>query len=58
MSQQAGSLLYAQQAEQAGGNPGAAGPGAGTAGGAGAPGGSAGGDDVVDAEIIDEDNKK
>jgi molecular chaperone DnaK len=58
VSQQAGSLLYAQQAEQAGGNAGAAGPGAGAAGGAGAPGGNAGGDDVVDAEIIDEDNKK
>ncbi|WP_033343450.1 molecular chaperone DnaK [Catenuloplanes japonicus] len=63
VSQQAGSLLYQQQSEQAGaeGAPGAAGPGA---AGAGAPGaGAAGGpktgqDDVVDAEIIDEDNKK
>ncbi|MFI5840951.1 molecular chaperone DnaK [Catenuloplanes sp. NPDC051500] len=62
VSQQAGSLLYQQQSEQAGaeGAPGAAGPGA----GAGAPGaGAAGGpkaaqDDVVDAEIIDEDDKK
>ncbi|MEU1752246.1 molecular chaperone DnaK [Micromonospora matsumotoense] len=53
VSQQAGSLLYAQQAE--GEQPGAAGPGAG-AGAAGAP--KAGGpDDVVDAEIVDEDKK-
>ncbi|MEU4367229.1 molecular chaperone DnaK [Micromonospora chersina] len=54
VSQQAGSLLYSQQqGEQAA--PGAAGPGA----GAGAPGGAqAGGpDDVVDAEIVDEDKK-
>jgi molecular chaperone DnaK len=59
VSQQAGSLLYAQQAEQQGaadeaGAPGAAGPGAGTAGGRAA----GGADDVVDAEIVDEDNKK
>ncbi|MEH1014861.1 molecular chaperone DnaK [Micromonospora sp. CPCC 206060] len=49
VSQQAGSLLYAQQAEQA---PQAdAGPGA--------TGAKAGGqDDVVDAEIVDEDGKK
>jgi molecular chaperone DnaK len=61
-SQKAGSLLYAQNAaagadEQAG----AAGA-AGAAGGAsaGAQGGTAGsqGEDVVDAEIVDEDNKK
>ncbi|NES26016.1 molecular chaperone DnaK [Micromonospora terminaliae] len=54
VSQQAGSLLYSQQqGEQAG--PGEAGPGA----GAGGPGGAqAGGpDDVVDAEIVDEDKK-
>ncbi|GAB3353935.1 molecular chaperone DnaK [Micromonospora halotolerans] len=54
VSQQAGSLLYSQQqGEQAG--PGEAGPGA----GAGATGGpQAGGpDDVVDAEIVDEDKK-
>ncbi|KKK07065.1 molecular chaperone DnaK [Micromonospora sp. HK10] len=56
VSQQAGSLLYAaqqgEQGEQAG--PGAAGPG-----GAGATGGpqAGGGDDVVDAEIVDEDKK-
>ncbi|MEV0425021.1 molecular chaperone DnaK [Micromonospora sp. NPDC049836] len=55
VSQQAGSLLYSaqqgEQGEQAG--PGAAGPGA------GAPGGpqAGGGDDVVDAEIVDEDKK-
>ncbi|MEV4388534.1 molecular chaperone DnaK [Micromonospora sp. NPDC049580] len=54
VSQQAGSLLYSQQAEQGqqpGGEagPGATGPQAGAAGGA---------DDVVDAEIVDEDGKK
>ncbi|GFJ79767.1 molecular chaperone DnaK [Phytohabitans houttuyneae] len=56
VSQQAGSLLYAQQAEQA--TPGDAGAdtGAGAAGAAGA--GSAKQDDVVDAEIVDEDDKK
>jgi molecular chaperone DnaK len=65
VSQQAGSLLYAQQAEQAGpgaGGPGAGGPGAGGPGaggpGAGGPGGARSADDVVDAEIIDEDGKK
>lgn len=57
VSQQAGSLLYAQQAEQ--GQPGGeAGPGA--AGATGATGGAqtGGADDVVDAEIVDEDGKK
>jgi molecular chaperone DnaK len=63
VSQQAGSLLYAQQqADQ----PGAAGPGAGPggagagagAGPAGSTGPSGGPDDVVDAEIVDEDDKK
>ncbi|MFG3301390.1 molecular chaperone DnaK [Micromonospora chersina] len=56
VSQQAGSLLYSQQQGEQGA-PGAAGPGAGA--GAGAPGGAqAGGpDDVVDAEIVDEDKK-
>ncbi|MFC4149130.1 molecular chaperone DnaK [Micromonospora mangrovi] len=53
VSQQAGSLLYAQQGEQ-GEQPGAAGPGAGATGGAQA----GGADDVVDAEIVDEDGKK
>ncbi|WFE25804.1 molecular chaperone DnaK [Solwaraspora sp. WMMD791] len=61
VSQQAGSALYAQQAEQQGqpGGPGAAGPGAAGpgAGAAGAPGGAAGPDDVVDAEIIEDDKK-
>ncbi|WDZ86125.1 molecular chaperone DnaK [Micromonospora cathayae] len=53
VSQQAGSLLYAQQqAEQGGEQPGAAGPGGTQAG----P--KAGADDVVDAEIVDEDGKK
>lgn len=60
VSQQAGSLLYSQQAEQGqqpGGEPG---PGAtGATGAAGATGAQAGGaDDVVDAEIVDEDGKK
>ncbi|SCL59491.1 molecular chaperone DnaK [Micromonospora citrea] len=56
VSQQAGSLLYNQQGEQ----PGEAGPGAAGAGATGGPqaGGPAGGaDDVVDAEIVDEDKK-
>jgi molecular chaperone DnaK len=66
VSQQAGSLLYAQQAEQANAAGGAGGPGgAGAAGdpgaageGPGAPGtGPAGGDDVVDAEIVEDDKK-
>ncbi|QKW11437.1 molecular chaperone DnaK [Verrucosispora sp. NA02020] len=65
VSQEAGSLLYAQQAEQPQGGEagGAAGAGAGAgAAGAGATGGPAGGarpgaDDVVDAEIVDEDKK-
>ncbi|GIF50376.1 molecular chaperone DnaK [Asanoa ferruginea] len=62
VSQQAGSLLYnaQQQGEQAGpgaagapGPDGAAGPGTG-----GAPGGNGGGpDDVVDAEIVEDDKK-
>ncbi|PZF97144.1 molecular chaperone DnaK [Micromonospora deserti] len=55
VSQQAGSLLYAQQSEQ---QPGEAGAGAGATGGAQAGGPQAGGaDDVVDAEIVDEDKK-
>ncbi|MFI0791896.1 molecular chaperone DnaK [Micromonospora rubida] len=58
VSQQAGSLLYAsQQADQAeaGQQPGAAGA---AGAGAGATGAQAGGaDDVVDAEIVDEDKK-
>jgi molecular chaperone DnaK len=66
VSQQAGSLLYAQQAEQANaaggagaagaaGGPGAAGdaPGAGPTG----AGPADGGDDVVDAEIVEDDKK-
>ncbi|MEE6258318.1 molecular chaperone DnaK [Plantactinospora sonchi] len=56
VSQQAGSLLYAQQAEQGQQAPGA---GAGDTGPTGATGGPKGGaDDVVDAEIVDEDDKK
>jgi molecular chaperone DnaK len=56
VSQEAGSKLYAQQqAEQAAPGAGAgaagAGPGSTTAGSAGGP------DDVVDAEIVDEDKK-
>ncbi|MFC0507349.1 molecular chaperone DnaK [Micromonospora costi] len=57
VSQQAGSLLYAQQSEQgqqqAGGQ---AGPGAGATGGT-QTGAAGGADDVVDAEIVDEDKK-
>jgi molecular chaperone DnaK len=56
VSQQAGSLLYAQQAEQPGPGDAGANAGAGAAGAAGA--GSANQDDVVDAEIVDEDDKK
>ncbi|MFG1845627.1 molecular chaperone DnaK [Micromonospora carbonacea] len=57
VSQQAGSLLYASQQAEQGEQPGAAGPGAGP--GAGATGGAkaGGADDVVDAEIVDEDKK-
>ncbi|MDG4834575.1 molecular chaperone DnaK [Solwaraspora sp. WMMD1047] len=64
VSQQAGSLLYAQQAEQAA--PGAGGPGgedapgaagAGTAGPGAGPTGAKGPDDVVDAEIVEDDKK-
>ncbi|MET7819846.1 molecular chaperone DnaK [Micromonospora zamorensis] len=63
VSQQAGSLLYSQQAEQGqqpGGEPGPGATGAtGAAGATGATGPQAGGaDDVVDAEIVDEDGKK
>ncbi|MEV0718849.1 molecular chaperone DnaK [Asanoa sp. NPDC050611] len=63
VSQQAGSLLYSQQQaeQQAGpGGPGTAGPGPdGAAGpGTGAPGGNGSGpDDVVDAEIVEDDKK-
>ncbi|MGY1763943.1 molecular chaperone DnaK [Geodermatophilus sp. SYSU D00779] len=58
VSQEVGGALYAQQAEA-----GAAGAtGAGAAGDAGTPGGATGAtasdDDVVDAEIIDEDNDR
>ncbi|RKN14047.1 molecular chaperone DnaK [Micromonospora musae] len=58
VSQQAGSLLYSQQQAEQGGpageQPGGqAGPGAGATGGAKA----GGADDVVDAEIVDEDKK-
>ncbi|WP_238009189.1 molecular chaperone DnaK [Dactylosporangium sp. AC04546] len=57
VSQQAGSALYEQQRQQQA--PGGDAPGAGAAG-ASAGGTTAGNgpDDVVDAEIIDEDNKK
>ncbi|MEU1646144.1 molecular chaperone DnaK [Micromonospora zamorensis] len=63
VSQQAGSLLYSQQAEQGqqpGGEPGPGAAGAaGATGATGATGAQAGGaDDVVDAEIVDEDGKK
>ncbi|SNT65029.1 molecular chaperone DnaK [Asanoa hainanensis] len=61
VSQQAGSLLYAQQQQgEQPGPDGAAGPGPdGAAGpGTGAPGGNGNGpDDVVDAEIVEDDKK-
>ncbi|MGY1835565.1 molecular chaperone DnaK [Blastococcus sp. SYSU DS0510] len=56
VSQEVGGALYAQQAEAAGGAPGAEG---GTDAGAGATGARASGDDdVVDAEIVDEDTDR
>ncbi|MGY1848624.1 MULTISPECIES: molecular chaperone DnaK [unclassified Blastococcus] len=56
VSQEVGGALYAQQAEAAGGAPGAE---AGAEAGAGAAGGQAtGDDDVVDAEIVDEDTDR
>jgi molecular chaperone DnaK len=66
VSQEAGSLLYAQQqADAPQGEPGADGtqaPGASSgsssAGGSTGAGPTAGADDVVDAEIVDEDDKK
>ncbi|MER7276833.1 molecular chaperone DnaK [Dactylosporangium sp. NPDC000244] len=58
VSQQAGSALYEQQRQQSAGDAsGAAGGAPGGAGATGAAGGN-GPEDVVDAEIIDEDNKK
>jgi len=64
VSQQAGSLLYAQQqqGEQAGPGTAGPGPGAGPEGaagpGTGAPTGNGNGpDDVVDAEIVEDDKK-
>ncbi|WCN81646.1 molecular chaperone DnaK [Micromonospora sp. LH3U1] len=59
VSQQAGSLLYSSQAEQGQQPDGEPGPGATGATGTQAGGAQAGGaDDVVDAEIVDEDGKK
>jgi len=57
VSQEAGSLLYAQQgADGAQGNPGP--DGAGAAGASAGPNANAGGaDDVVDAEIVEDDKK-
>ncbi|MGI5246255.1 molecular chaperone DnaK [Dactylosporangium sp. CA-139066] len=57
VSQQAGSALYEQQRQQAAGDAGGATGAAGGAGTGANPGGN-GPEDVVDAEIIDEDNKK
>ncbi|MEV4536775.1 molecular chaperone DnaK [Asanoa sp. NPDC049518] len=62
VSQQAGSLLYAQQQQGEQPGPDGAGPGAGSEGaagpGTGAPGGTGNGpDDVVDAEIVEDDKK-
>jgi molecular chaperone DnaK len=57
VSQEAGSLLYAQQnADGTQGNPGPDGTQA-SGGAAGAKPGPAGGDDVVDAEIVEDDKK-
>ena len=57
ISQEVGGALYAQQAENAAGAEGQ--PGAAGAGAAGASGTAAGNDDdVVDAEIVDEDTDK
>ncbi|HEY3464214.1 MAG TPA: molecular chaperone DnaK, partial [Amycolatopsis sp.] len=55
-SQELGSALYANANAGAAGAEGA--PGAGAAGDAGAAGGQAKADDVVDAEIVEEDEKK
>jgi molecular chaperone DnaK len=56
VSQEAGSLLYAQQSPE--GAQGAPGPDETSApGGAGASGSAAGGEDVVDAEIVEDDKK-
>ncbi|RIV38939.1 molecular chaperone DnaK [Micromonospora radicis] len=57
VSQEAGSLLYAQQAEQAPAGDATGAAGAGAAGGAQSGGARPGADDVVDAEIVDEDKK-
>jgi molecular chaperone DnaK len=57
VSQEVGGALYAQQAEAGAGAAGAGAPGdAGTPGGA--SGATASDDDVVDAEIVDEDNDR
>jgi molecular chaperone DnaK len=60
VSQQAGSALYDQQRQQSAGDAAGAAGAAGGAPGAGAQPGAAGAgqEDVVDAEIIDEDDKK
>jgi molecular chaperone DnaK len=55
VSQEVGGALYAQQAEAAGAG---AGAGATDAGDTGAAGGTTSDDDVVDAEIVDEENDK
>ncbi|MGY1590554.1 molecular chaperone DnaK [Geodermatophilus sp. SYSU D00708] len=57
VSQEVGGALYAQQAE-AQNAAGAAGAGAGTPGDAGTSGTTTSDDDVVDAEIVDEDNDR
>ena len=59
VSQEVGGALYAQQAEAGAGAAGAAGAGAGDTGTpGGATGATASDDDVVDAEIVDEDNDR
>lgn len=59
VSQEVGGALYAQQAEAGAAGAGAPGADAGAEGATGASGARPGGDDdVVDAEIVDEDNDR
>ncbi|MGY1643982.1 molecular chaperone DnaK [Geodermatophilus sp. SYSU D00703] len=58
VSQEVGGALYAQQAEAQNAAGAAGATGAGTPGDAGASGTTTGDDDVVDAEIVDEDNDR
>ena len=53
-TQKAGSMLYSQGETPSAGTGGGAGQGGGATGGPSAPGGN---DDVVDAEVVDDDKK-